>query len=51
MPYKRVGRTIYTKKSGKWKKKAVCKTVENAKRMLRLLRGIETGKWKPTRRK
>ena len=41
MPYKRVGRTIYTLKGGKWKKKAIAKSVENAERMLRLLRALE----------
>jgi len=43
VPYKRIGRIIYTKSSGKWKKKQVCRSVENAEGALRLLRGIEHG--------
>lgn len=41
MPYKRVGKTIYSKASGKWRKKQTAKTVANAKKTIRLLRGIE----------
>lgn len=43
MPYKRVGKVIYTKASGKWRVKQKCRTVGNAKKALRLLRGIEHG--------
>lgn len=43
MPYKRIGKTIYTKKTGRWKKKQISKTIASAKRALRLLRGIEHG--------
>lgn len=41
MPYKLVKKTIYTKRTGKWRKKQKCKSVASAKRALRLLRGIE----------
>jgi len=47
MPYKLVGKTIYTKSSGKWKKKQTCKSVANAKKALRLLRGLEHGSIQP----
>jgi len=47
MPYKRIGKTIYHKKDGKWKVKQVAGSVEKAKRALRLLQGVEHG-WKPT---
>jgi len=50
MPYKRSGKTIYTKASGKWKKKQTAKSVAAAKRAMRLLQGVEHG-WKPSRRK
>jgi hypothetical protein len=50
MPYKRVGKTIYTKASGKWKKKQTAKSVAAAKKAMSLLRGVEHG-WKPSRRK
>jgi len=43
MPYKLVGKTIYTKSSGTWKKKQTCSSVANGKSALRLLRGIEHG--------
>ena len=42
MPYKRVGKVIYSKNSkGKWVKKATAKTVENAKKMIKRLRMIK----------
>jgi|TARA_R100001530_G_scaffold51966_1_gene38515 hypothetical protein len=50
MPYKRVGKTVYVKKGGKWKKKSTTKSVASANRMLRLLRGVKHG-WKPTGRR
>lgn len=50
MPYKRIGKTIYTKKSGKWKKKQTARTIANAKKTLRFLRGLEHG-MKPRKRK
>ena len=50
MPYKRVGKVIYTKSSGRWRVKQRAKSVENAKKTIRLLRGIEDGDWEPTRR-
>lgn len=37
MPYKRIGRTIYHKKGGKWLVKQVCKSIAAAKGALRLL--------------
>ena len=43
MPYKRKGKTIYTKSSGEWKKKQTCSSVENAKKALRLLYGVKHG--------
>lgn len=48
MPNKRIGRTIYHKKGGRWVKKQTCRSVESAKRAMRLLRGVRGG-WKPTR--
>ena len=47
MPYKTVGKTVYVKKGGKWKKKATAKSAASAKAMVRLLRGVKHG-WKPT---
>ena len=42
MPYKRVGKVIYSKNSkGKWVKKATAKTVENAKKMIKRLRMVK----------
>jgi len=43
MPWKRVGKTIYTKATGSWRKKQTCKSVASAKRALKLLRGLEHG--------
>lgn len=43
MPYRRVGKTIYTKATGKWKKKQICKSIAAAERALKLLRGLESG--------
>lgn len=43
MPYKLVGTTIYTKATGRWKKKQHCHSVASAKRALKLLRGLESG--------
>ena len=47
MPYKRVGKTVYVKKDGEWKKKGTAKSIVLAKRMINLLRGVKHG-WKPT---
>ena len=47
MPYKIKGSTVYVKRDG-WKKKAKAKSKRNAKRMVRLLQGVEHG-WKPKR--
>lgn len=49
MPYMRKGRTILHKKNGKWTVKQVCETVENAKRALRFLNGLDHG-MKPKKR-
>jgi len=49
MPYKRIGKTVYKKVDG-WKKKATASSVGNAKKMIRLLYGIEGG-MKPRKRK
>ncbi len=43
MPYKRVGRVIYTKSSGTWQKKQTAKSVSNAIKAMRLLEGLEHG--------
>ena len=43
MPYKLVGKTIYSKKTGKWVKKQTAKSVASAKGALKLLRGLEAG--------
>ena len=48
MPYKRIGKTIYTKATGKWRKKQTCKSVAAAKRALKLLYGLESGAIKPS---
>ena len=40
MPFKRVGRTIYVKKRGKWKKKLRARTVPRAIRALSKLRSL-----------
>jgi len=43
MPYKRIGRKIFTKSGGNWKLKQTAKTLENAKKTMRLLQGLEKG--------
>jgi len=43
MPYKRSGKQILHKKGGKWKVKQTATSIANAKKALRLLRGIEHG--------
>jgi len=43
MPYKRLKNTIYSKATGKWKKKQRCGSEAKAKRALKLLRGLEAG--------
>ena len=43
MPYKLVGKTIFTKKTGKWQRKQTAKTVANAKKTMLLLHGLEHG--------
>lgn len=48
MPYQRRGKTVYTKKTGKWKKKQTCRSVSAAERALKLLRGLESGSIKPS---
>lgn len=48
MPYKSVGKKVYTEKGGEWKLKQTCTSAENAQRAVRLLRGIKEGDWKPT---
>ncbi len=37
MPYKRVGKTVYVKKGGRWRKKGSSKSVATAKRYMRAL--------------
>ena len=51
MPYKRVGKTIYTKSSGNWKKKQTCGSIKAAEKAMNLLRGMEHGNWRPTDKK
>lgn len=51
MPYKLVGRTIYTKASGSWKKKQTCTSLANAKKAMRLLEALEHGTLKLSRSK
>ncbi len=41
MPYKRIGRTIYHKKAGKWIVKQRCGNINNAKAALSILRDSE----------
>jgi len=41
MPYRRRGKVIYTKSGGRWKVKQRCRTVENAKTAMRILRDLE----------
>jgi len=43
MPYKRIGKTIYSKATGRWRKKQTCGSIAKAKRALKLLRGLESG--------
>jgi len=49
MPYKRIGKIVYTKSSGKWKKKQTCTSIANAKKALALLEDLE--KKKPSKGK
>jgi len=46
MPYKRVGRSVYVKKSGMWQLMSTAKSRRRAKRMINLLKGVKHG-WKP----
>ena len=43
MPYKRIGKKIYTKATGRWRLKQTCHSVAKATRALKLLRGLEHG--------
>ena len=47
MPYKRIGSNVYTKATGRWRIKQHCRSVDNAKKAIRLLRGLEKGTIKP----
>jgi len=51
VPYKIVGKKVYHKKGGKWSVKQTCKSVANAKKAIRLLRGIEHGMIPKARKK
>ena len=42
-PYKRVGKVVYTKSSGSWKVKQRATSIDNAKKTIRLLEGLEHG--------
>jgi len=44
MPYKRIGKIIYTKATGRWKKKQTCTSMVNAKKALALLDDLEKKK-------
>ena len=50
MPYVRVGKVIYKNVDGRLVKKQECDSIEDAKKALNLLRGIEHG-WRPTQKK
>ncbi|RLG13669.1 MAG: hypothetical protein DRN66_03740 [Candidatus Nanohalarchaeota archaeon] len=50
MPYKRIGRKIYTKRTGTWKLKQTCTSIHNAKSALRLLNQIEAKTMKKIKR-
>jgi len=50
MPYKRIGRKIYHKKNGHWSVKQTATSIENAKKTMRFLEGLEHG-MKPKVRK
>lgn len=50
MPLKRKGKVIYHKVDGKWVVKATAKSVESAKKYMRVQQGIAHG-WKPTKKK
>jgi len=41
MPWKIIGKTIYTKRTGKWKKKQTCRSVASAKRALGYLHKLK----------
>jgi len=49
MPYKRIGKRVYTKKTGRWRLKQTCRSVGNAKKALKLLRGLMHGTIKKRR--
>ena len=41
MPYKRIGRKVYVKRNTGWVKKQTCKSINNAKAALRILKSLE----------
>ena len=43
MPYKRVKNKVFSKATGSWKLKQTCKSVGNAIKAMKLLRGLEHG--------
>lgn len=47
MPYRRRGKRVEVKKGGKWVVKSTCKSVDAAKKQIKLLRAVEHG-WKPS---
>lgn len=49
MPYKIKGKLVYKKENGHWHIKSHTMSHENAIKQVRLLHGIESGKWKPTK--
>jgi len=50
MPYKRKGKVIYHYKKRKWSIKQRCRTIPNAKKAIKFLRGLSHG-MKPMKRK
>ena len=43
MPYRRKGNKVYVQKEGKWIVKSTCKSVEAAKKQIKLLNAVEHG--------
>ena len=51
MPYKVQGSDVLHEKGGKWSIKQHCRSHAAALRAMRLLYGVEGGKWEPTGKK
>lgn len=53
MPYRRRGKVVEHYKNSRWSKKQSCRSVDAAKKAIKLLRGLEHGtirKKKPSKR-